>query len=880
MAKDLRYYLKYDTNGKKVMAELGVSAAKLDEALGKVRKNTSATHASMLNLASATVVFDGLQSSVSALYSATKSLTDAYEVQAEAERKLETVMRQRMKATEAEIQGIKDLTSAQQQIGIIGDEVQLAGAQQLATFLSQTETLRELIPAMNDLVAQQKGYKASGTDAVSVANLMGKAMQGQASALRRVGITFTEAQQAMLENGNESERAAMLAQIITDNVGHMNAELAAMPTGKLKQFENTLGDIKESMGSFITGVMPVLTFANQTVLACTNMMKLTTAVRGTAAAISKMTIVTKAAHAISVLNVGILRRWSRGLQALGLSARGASTAIRTTSIALKGLLATTGIGLGIVALSAAIEFFTDKASEAKDKADELKDSIGGLSEVERASNEAYENTRGELSKNIALLENFKGSKEEEKKLVQQMNQLYGETMGYFNSVSDWYKTLTANSETYCRQLVIEARMRALAIEAAKLEKQSSEIQKGVDEGKFDRTRPTETRYINNYHNNAPMGGKQELLVFPSEEDKQLKLKVSIDMKRSEIKSEMDNLAKEAGTLTLPVHGNTGPLGNDIRKEFDTSVSVENFTKLGQFTQKIKELNESRAHANSKEIVEIDKQIARVKELQSLFERGEYHYKIDNLPKEKREQPEDLNLPENLKDGSTISVPVEIDVSHISEPLKEMEDAVRESAEEMKRAMGDIGDGFLNAWGGLKNLNGGLSSMTEAITGNGTAWERMSGFIDGAIQSMQAVQAVTQAVTAISKAYQAIKKAETLTIKDDTNAKLQNAAAGFLQAHSWIPFVGIALGVAAVAAMAVSMASVPKYAKGGIAYGPTLGMFGEYAGAQNNPEVVAPLSDLKKYISPSNGLSGDVRFRIEGTDLVGVLERRRKFTNRI
>lgn len=879
MAKDLRYYLKYDTNGKKVMAELGVSAAKLDEALGKVRKNTSATHASMLNLASATVVFDGLQSSVSALYSATKSLTDAYEVQAEAERKLETVMRQRMKATEAEIQGIKDLTSAQQQIGIIGDEVQLAGAQQLATFLSQTETLRELIPAMNDLVAQQKGYKASGTDAVSVANLMGKAMQGQASALRRVGITFTEAQQAMLENGNESERAAMLAQIITDNVGHMNAELAAMPTGKLKQFENTLGDIKESMGAFITGVMPVFTFANQTVLACTNMMKLTTAVRGTAAAISKMTIVTKAAHAISVLNVGILRRWSRGLQALGLSARGASTAIRTTSIALKGLLATTGIGLGIVALSAAIEFFTDKASEAKDKADELKDSIGGLSEVERASNEAYENTRGELSKNIALLENFKGSKEEEKKLVQQMNQLYGETMGYFNSVSDWYKTLTANSETYCRQLVIEARMRALANEAAKLEQQSSEIQKGIDEGIYDTTRKKRVVYDDKISTplvRVPKGTEE----LPSELDKQLELKASIDLQKESLEKEMDKLAKEAGTLTLPVHGNTGPLGNDIRKEFDTSVSVENFTKLGQFTQKIKELNESRAHANSKKIVEIDKQIARVKELQSLFERGRYHYKIDNLPEEKRDQPEEIELPENLKDGSTISVPVEIDVSHISEPLKEMEDAVRESAEEMKRAMGDIGDGFLNAWGGLKNLNGGLSSMTEAITGNGTAWERMSGFIDGAIQSMQAVQAVTQAVTAISKAYQAIKKAETLTIKDDTNAKLQNAAAGFLQAHSWIPFVGIALGVAAVAAMAVSMASVPKYAKGGIAYGPTLGMFGEYAGAQNNPEVVAPLSDLKKYISPSNGLSGDVRFRIEGTDLVGVLERRRKFTNRI
>ncbi len=870
MAKDLRYYLKYDTNGKKVMAELGVSAAKLDEALGKVRKNTLATHASMLNLASATVVFDGLQSSVSALYSATKSLTDAYEVQAEAERKLETVMRQRMKATEAEIQGIKDLTSAQQQIGIIGDEVQLAGAQQLATFLSQTETLRELIPAMNDLVAQQKGYKASGTDAVSVANLMGKAMQGQASALRRVGITFTEAQQAMLENGNESERAAMLAQIITDNVGHMNAELAAMPTGKLKQFENTLGDIKESMGAFITGVMPVLMFANQTVQAGTNVMKLTTAVRGTAAALLKYDVVQKAcAVSGKVLKTtfGALfsttGALSKALQAAGVSAT-------VTKVAIKGLMISTGVGAAIFVLTTAIEFFTNKTSKAKEESDNLKDSIKDLSEADRAANEAYVTASGELAKNIALLENFNGSKKDEKKLVEQMNQTYGETMGYYSTINDWYKTLTANSEAYCRQLVLQARLQALANEAAKLDEQAFRINN--TESQKPKSVPAQP-YLNyginpNTKKITGIDGN-ELVLGPSDVETQLAENIdkAIESRREAIRNEMADIVKELGSLTLPVHGSAGfPRKND--EEFDTSGPAENFTKLGQFTQKIKELNESRAHANSQEIVEIDKQIERIRKLQNLFERGRLGAAITNL-KNGPGSPS-FDLPE-------IEVPVKIDVSHISEPLKEMEDAVRKSAEEMNRS---ISDSFMGAWSGIKGLDSGISSMTEAITGNGTAWERMSGFIDGAIQSMQAVQAVIQAATVISMAYQAVKKAETQTTQEDTNAKLQNAAAGFLQAHSWIPFVGIALGVAAVAAMAVSMASVPKYAKGGIAYGPTLGMFGEYAGAQNNPEVVAPLSDLKKYISPSNGLSGDVRFRIEGTDLVGVLERRRKFTNRI
>lgn len=811
MAKDLRYYLKYDTNGKKVMAELGVSAAKLDEALGKVRKNTSATHASMLNLASATVVFDGLQSSVSALYSATKSLTDAYEVQAEAERKLETVMRQRMKATEAEIQGIKDLTSAQQQIGIIGDEVQLAGAQQLATFLSQTETLRELIPAMNDLVAQQKGYKASGTDAVSVANLMGKAMQGQASALRRVGITFTEAQQAMLENGNESERAAMLAQIITDNVGHMNAELAAMPTGKLKQFENTLGDIKESMGAFITGVMPVLTFANQTVLACTNMMKLTTAVRGTAAAIQKFEVAQKlsaassrvmaaatlaaeaASRALRITYVSL----TRTLQAVGVSAQIASVAIR-------GLMIATGVGAAIAALTTIFYAYKKSVDSASKSNTDFTKSVDVMREYYNFKEPKSDDPDADIAELEARL----------KKAKNEANRL----------------AALAKSGTVSTKKRRDSNKRVTG----------SDLRDVINANKAQAEIVKQTEHALDNARKRKLAKEKEA----AEEIKKIQASANVNIKT---------------------------------EEFDTSGPAENFTKLGQFTQKIKELNESRANANSQEVVEIDKQIERVKKLQSLFERGLSHFEIENIGYEQRGNLAKLELPENLRGGSTVDIPVKIDVSHISEPLKEMEDAVRKSAEEMNRS---IGDSFMGAWSGIKGLDGGIDSMTEAITGNGTAWERMSGFIDGAIQSMQAVQAVTQAVTAISAVFQATKKADTKATQEDTNAKLQNAAAGFLQAHSWIPFVGIALGVAAVAAMAVSMASVPKYAKGGIAYGPTLGMFGEYAGAQNNPEVVAPLSDLKKYISPSNGLSGDVRFRIEGTDLVGVLERRRKFTNRI
>lgn len=179
---------------------------------------------------------------------------EAWNIQMQGEVKLTTVLRQRVKATDTEIESIKRLASAQQAIGIIGDEVQLSGAQQLATFISRKDSLDKLIPSMNNLLAQQKGLNATDQDAVNIGNLMGKVMQGQTSALTRVGITFTAAEEKLLKYGNEQQRAATLAQVINNNVGQMNQALANTPEGKLKQHANTMGDLQERVGRLYSAV--------------------------------------------------------------------------------------------------------------------------------------------------------------------------------------------------------------------------------------------------------------------------------------------------------------------------------------------------------------------------------------------------------------------------------------------------------------------------------------------------------------------------------------------------------------------------------------------------------------------------------------------------
>ena len=235
MPKDVRFNIKLSIDGKESLVTASTNVKELAEGLGLIKTKAENARSKMLSLTQVTAAFRSISESMGELTSMMQTYTDAFNVQAEAETKLETVMRQRMNATDSLIQSVKDLASEQQALGVIGDEVQLMGAQQMATFLTEKASIDTLLPAMNNLLAQQKGLNATGQDAVQIGNLIGKVMQGNVGALTRVGITFTDAQKKMLKYGTEAERASTLAQVITDNVGNMNAALAATDAGKAKQ---------------------------------------------------------------------------------------------------------------------------------------------------------------------------------------------------------------------------------------------------------------------------------------------------------------------------------------------------------------------------------------------------------------------------------------------------------------------------------------------------------------------------------------------------------------------------------------------------------------------------------------------------------------------
>lgn len=213
------------------------------------------------------------------------------------------------------------------------------------------------------------------------------------------------------------------------------------------------------------------------------------------------------------------------------------------------------------------------------------------------------------------------------------------------------------------------------------------------------------------------------------------------------------------------------------------------------------------------------------------------------------------------------------------------------------------DTVKSGWDDIKGIGDSINSITDALDGNGNAWQKVTAFVDGFIQlyeSISTIVGIIDMLTVASTAHAAAKTGEAAATTATATAQgvetaaqtaaaaaavpviaanklatasyMELAAAMFFAAHASIPFVGfgIASGFVSAATAMVEAIGVMPFAKGGVVSGPTLALVGEYAGASNNPEVIAPLDKLRSMIQPQGGIGGNVRFEIEGRKLVGVI----------
>ena len=108
--------------------------------------------------------------------------------------------------------------------------------------------------------------------------------------------------------------------------------------------------------------------------------------------------------------------------------------------------------------------------------------------------------------------------------------------------------------------------------------------------------------------------------------------------------------------------------------------------------------------------------------------------------------------------------------------------------------------------------------------------------------------------------------------------IAGATAGALGTGPAAPFTQPAFIATMVGGVLSAFAAIPKFADGGIVSGTTLGLVGEYSGARNNPEVIAPLDRLKSLLGETGGSQNVVvTGRLSGQDIL--LSNQRATNNR-
>ena len=273
--------------------------------------------------------------------------------------------------------------------------------------------------------------------------------------------------------------------------------------------------------------------------------------------------------------------------------------------------------------------------------------------------------------------------------------------------------------------------------------------------------------------------------------------------------------------------------------FDSSENDKNTNKnlatIGGLINKINELKEVQLKASEEQAIALEKEIRLYEERLNLVNKTIIAGAEGNLSKGSTELLKAPNI--QAMDVPAIEFPLKIDeksYQRVQQKIRESGYVFVKEAQITARQMSGI----------LSNsIQGFMEGFGEAVA-SGNGLEILRSFL---LSLMDMLQQFGSALIAAGMASEALK------------------------AIAWSGIGGIIAGSALIAATAAAKAAlqnITAFAAGGIVSGPTLALVGEYSGASNNPEVIAPLNKLRSMLEPT-GLSAKSLYletKVKGKDL--------------
>ncbi len=132
-----------------------------------------------------------------------------------------------------------------------------------------------------------------------------------------------------------------------------------------------------------------------------------------------------------------------------------TVATKAMSVAMRVLklaLISTGIGALVVLVGELVSWITDLVSAEDEATKHTED----LNKAHEESGKTYAEEKIALEDNIKACQTFKGTKEQEKKKVDELNSKYGEALGYYDSLEQWERVLTERGPAYCKLMQLKA----------------------------------------------------------------------------------------------------------------------------------------------------------------------------------------------------------------------------------------------------------------------------------------------------------------------------------------------------------------------------------------------------------------------------------------
>ena len=894
------FNIKILVDGKEKVVEAKTDVSKLADEFEKAKNSSTKLRDKLLEFNQAAQAFQNLTSGVQQLVGVFGQFSQAYADQEAAQTRLAVNMRNTMDASEGEIKSILDLVAAQQQLGVVGDEVQLVGAQELATYLSKKESLEQLIPVMNDMLVQQYGLNASQESAQNIATMLGKVMDGQVGALSRYGYKFDEAQEKILKYGSEQQRVAVLCDVVSSAVGGQNQAMRNTPSGEIKALSDRFGDLKEEIGKVTVQMQPYLNMLAQVGMAGSGLVNLATGFAGVARSARTLALSLSTTSAAATVWRSVSMATSAMLTVLRSAFTGAAVGATTLKVAIRGLMAATVVGLAIAALTWALEKLVFSSDEAADGLDGVSDASQRLQQQVDAEKSAYSNARVEMDKEIQKLGELIKSKGNTAGAVQELNNKYGEAFGYHKTASEWYKTLTENSEAYCRQLGLEAKMKVLAAQGADidfdLEKNKREQERLEKEGKATVT--SSTAVMTNQFGIQVGGGQsytrdtKEMAALKESQEKLEKAKEQNKKDQAILADMMADTAKSIKTSPTAPTTPTGDVDKKTGKEplklIEQPKSLEDLKNNVQYYEQAV----SKADKTDKEHLKtLVGKLDAAKQLVAAFEQDMEGMSLklrlegwQEIDKELRAKGISLEG----KEAQPIGVPVVLKPEKqltewmpIAKPADTTTPDYKRSrydflSQQAQRVQQDFEIGIIGESEALR----AIEDINAALRGLGLNEIEIPLQTENVDKAKKKFEGATDAVGQMGQSLAGLGSAlelPELNIAGTIAQAIATMALGYAKASAtpkdpftWLAFA--ATGLAQLTAMIASVKQATAFAQGGIVSGPTMALVGEYAGASNNPEVIAPLDKLRSMIGPQEGISGRVVFKIEGRTLRGVLER--------